>query len=128
MKLFLSTLPLTLFAGKVDIESQIAVISNSSNNARNLIPILGPQLSQIDGYGCWCYFDGDYNKGRGQPASLVDATCQQLHNGYKCAMVDAEIEGNPDCVPWEVNYMAASHFGESQLIAKCDELNPTEKS
>merc|ERR1712159_843575 len=102
MKLLFSTLPLTLFAGKAEIESQIAALSNSSDSARNLVPILGPQLNQINGYGCWCYFDGEYNKGRGQPVSMVDSECQQLNNGYKCAMVDAEIEGDQNCVPWEV--------------------------
>jgi len=124
--ILISALPFA-FAGKLEIESQIAAVNNSTSSARNLIPILGPQLSQIDGYGCWCYFDGDYNKGRGQPASLIDASCQQLHNGYKCAMVDAEMEADDDCVPWEVPYFAGSHFGEAMLVEKCDELNPTDQ-
>jgi hypothetical protein len=117
-------LPATVFAGKADIALQVeALAANVSVSERNLIPILGPQLSHIDGYGCWCYFDGAYNKGRGQPASLVDAACQQLQHGYKCAILDGEEEGE-ECTPWEAQYLSASQYGESQLITKCDELNP----
>merc|ERR1712110_82705 len=84
---FVSLLPAVAFAGKSDMALQFeAITNNASVSQRNLIPILGPQLSQIDEYGCWCYFDGMYSKGRGQPASLVDATCQQLAHGYKCAI------------------------------------------
>jgi len=97
-------LPATVFAGKTDIALQVeAMAQNVSVSERNLIPILGPQLAHIDGYGCWCYFDGAYNKGRGQPASLVDAACQQLQHGYKCAILDGDDEGQ-ECVPWEVDY------------------------
>jgi hypothetical protein len=117
-------LPAAVFAGKQNIAQQVeALAKNVSISERNLIPILGPQLSHIDGYGCWCYFDGEYNKGKGQPASLVDAACQQLQHGYKCAILDGE-EENQLCTPWEVDYLSASQYGESLLVSKCDELNP----
>ena len=49
-------LPATVFAGKTDIALQVeAMAQNVSVSERNLIPILGPQLAHIDGYGCWCY-------------------------------------------------------------------------
>jgi len=118
-------LPAMAYAGKSDMALQFEAITNSSVSERNLVPILGPQLAQIDEYGCWCYFDNAYNKGRGQPASLVDATCQQLHNGYKCAILDGETEGE-ECVPWEASYLSASQYGEALIEAKCDELNPND--
>jgi hypothetical protein len=120
----ITILPAAVFAGKADIAMQVeALAANVSVSERNLIPILGPQLSHIDGYGCWCYFDGQYTKGRGQPASLVDAACQQLQHGYKCAILDGEEESD-ECTPWEVSYLSASQYGESLLVSKCDELNP----
>ena len=53
-KLSLFVAPLAL-ASRFDIEAQIEAIQNQNVSARNLKPILGPQLAQIDGYGCWCY-------------------------------------------------------------------------
>ena len=68
------------------------------------------------------YFDDKHVLGKGQPASLVDAACQQLHNGYKCAIMDEELAGN-ECTPWEVTYKSASYLGEAQLAPKCEEFN-----
>jgi len=77
-------------------------------------------ISNIDEYGCWCYFQDDHGKGRGQAANEVDAQCQKLHQGYECIIIDAEEEGDSECVPWNEPYQSGSGLG---LVADDPENN-----
>ena len=56
--------------------------------------------------GCWCYFDENHGKGKGQPVNAIDEKCRQLAHAYDCAIMDAEDAGEPPCVPWDVQYRA----------------------
>jgi len=63
-------------------------------------------LSQINGYGCWCMFDGEHRgKAKGIPLDDYDYACRNLAWGYSCAIFDDERVGKT-CVPWEVSYNA----------------------
>lgn len=68
-------------------------------------------IEAIDEYGCWCYFQDDHGKGRGPAANEVDALCQKLHQGYECIILDAEEEGDTECVPWNEPYQSGSGLG-----------------
>jgi len=68
------------------------------------------QMNNINQYGCWCYFEGDHGQGRGVPVDEIDAQCKVLHDGYYCAISDAELRGET-CVPWEVTYDSAIGIG-----------------
>merc|ERR1712127_980347 len=46
-------------------------------------------------YGCWCNFGhnaGYVGHGAGKPVDGLDQLCKNLHDGYKCAAIDAELE------------------------------------
>ena len=47
-------------------------------------------LATINRYGCWCYLDLDFGRGKGKPVNDLDKICQTLAHGYKCAMMDVE--------------------------------------
>ena len=47
-------------------------------------------LGVIDHYGCWCYFETDHGKGKGNPVNKIDQVCKTLHDGYSCAVKDSE--------------------------------------
>merc|ERR1711937_886320 len=68
-------------------------------------------LEPIDQYGCWCYFQEDHGKGRGIPVNEIDEKCKILHNGYTCILMDAELAGDDDCVPWDIPYQSGSGLG-----------------
>jgi len=97
-------------------------------------------IDSIDGYGCWCYFQGQHGSGRGEPQNLVDAQCKILHNGYSCILEDyenldtSEINFEEPCVPWDVVYNSVSGLGmvltnpnnnnvEDALRHKCRKMN-----
>jgi len=84
---------------------------------------LANSIASLNEYGCWCYFDDDHGRGKGSPIDVVDEQCKVLHDGYECAMRDAEDEGTT-CVPWEVHY--ESGLGGSQLLVneQCAKDNP----
>ena len=67
----------------------------SQSNVKNQInPIL---IQTLNGYGCWCYFDGTMGKATTQDS--YDAICKVLSQNYQCA----EIENN-NCIPWSQSY------------------------
>lgn len=77
-------------------------------------------VTSMNGKGCWCYFDEDVGSGKGKPSSALDELCKTLHNGYECAMRDAEDEGD-SCTPWEVTYTVGS--GQAGAVAECTATN-----
>lgn len=81
-------------------------------------------LLQISEYGCWCYFDGKYEKGRGHTVDEFDKHCKHLHNNYACGAIDAALDGDDGCVPWEVEYdiFTFSTF-DMDITSKCRERN-----
>lgn len=96
--------------------------------------LLSGRLEQINGYGCWCYFQGDHGKGKGTPVNEVDTFCRYLHDGYECAIRDSKEEGH-HCTPWKVDYNPAISLGgalfgpgnDATIDFECAEKNPGNK-
>ena len=55
-------------------------------------------LYDIVGYGCWCHFGDEYQKGRGRVVDEVDGSCKELARGYHCIHMDA-LKRNESCNP-----------------------------
>jgi len=84
---------------------------------------LANSISKLDEYGCWCYFDDNHGRGKASPIDVVDEMCKILHDGYECAMRDAEDEGTT-CIPWEVQYDAAlGGNDEDDMFVQCTAAN-----
>jgi len=94
--------------------------------------IAASDMSLINEYGCWCYFENDHYKGRSTPVDDLDQLCKQLHDGYSCAMIDSKDLGQGECVPWEVVYNSAVGSGLSLTMdmdtinTECEAQNPTQ--
>merc|ERR1712226_1630911 len=99
-----------------------ALMANTTNVDRNLVDMMGASITAINGYGCWCYFEESHGKGRSQPVNDIDGFCQILHNGYDCVMMDAELEGDDECIPWEVDYNSAPQSFDD-LTPECERRN-----
>jgi len=64
----------------------------------------GPGVSQIQDYGCWCYFPEnaeELHSGKGHPQDPIDTVCQTLSHGYECAHIESE---DHTCEPWTQFY------------------------
>ena len=92
--------------------------------------ITANDMALVNEYGCWCYFQNDHSKAKGQPTDGIDQICKVLHDGYKCAMMDAADMGDNTCVPWEINYDSATGAGLAinmdinTIRTECDTQNP----
>lgn len=68
-------------------------------------------IEKINGYGCWCYFNGDINSGKGPVVldnatghrNAVDQYCKILQNGYQCMLID-----DASCDPTSVSFTSAT--------------------
>lgn len=81
-------------------------------------------IEKLNEYGCWCYFQDDHGRGKAQPVDALDEVCKILHDGYECAMRDAEEEGTT-CIPWEVEYDAGVGGSNTLLMnEQCAGANP----
>ena len=45
---------------------------------------LSVQFSDLQEYGCWCYFDSLHGRGRGTPVDNFDIECMNLHHMVSC--------------------------------------------
>merc|ERR1711879_404972 len=104
---------------KMESDLEALLNQNSSQSDRALTNMMGPTLSSINGYGCWCYFGtGSHGQGRSKPANDVDAFCRTMANGYDCVIMD----NSDECVPWEVDYSSAPQSLEN-LVEECNARN-----
>lgn len=79
-------------------------------------------LSNLANYGCWCMpLAGNY--GKGPPVDEFDVLCKALHDGYQCAVQDAQLRGEV-CVPNEVRYFD-SYDGRDidEIRSDCEAAN-----
>ena len=81
-------------------------------------------VERLDEYGCWCYFNDNVGRGKGTPVDEIDGFCKTLADGYQCAIIDGESEGN-SCVPWEVSYSPGAGQGP-ELFQSCQTQNPSD--
>merc|ERR1712066_330253 len=110
-------------------EIQQSFVSRMQSQGGSLRQFSGQALAAVqqmndEGYGCWCYFYEKHGRGRGPPVDELDGFCKVLHEGYECAMLDAEIAGEDDCEPWTVQYTAAVRGTEEQIRDGCVTANP----
>lgn len=83
--------------------------------------IIGSNLGNLNGYGCWCYFDDKIGNGRGNPINFIDAECKILHGGYECIVADHAAQFNQVCEPWTIAYFSAAfHYANNQPISMPD--------
>merc|ERR1712110_414313 len=108
--------------GLQKMEEQLGQWLNKTSIGQRALP--SSTMSTINRYGCWCYFEDDHGKGKSQPVNEVDAWCKTLHEGYDCAMIDAEEMGATDeCVPWEIDYSSANQGTVEEVIDDCNAKN-----
>jgi len=107
------------------------VPKNSSLRDLSSSAAIGTNLfDAIVGYGCWCFLDpeSEYRQNaRGKPVDQIDSACKNLINGYKCATMDAEDNGEDDCDAQTVSYNSFNFFtGDPtlDLEADCISFNP----
>ena len=118
------SLPLAFVANQVSalstngqrIFDDVATIQNAQASMNRALKqedmgLLGP------GYGCWCYFEDQYQRGKGDPVDAIDALCKDLHAGYECILRDFDNPTRPElsCIPWEVDYNSAYAGGYHPL-------------
>merc|ERR1711920_482581 len=103
------------------MQEQLNTLVNNTGH-RVFSGAIANSIATMNEMGCWCYFDEDVGRGKGQPFDDLDGMCKTLANGYECAMRDAEDEGNT-CTPWEVAYSPGTASGTTTLWASCQALN-----
>lgn len=127
-----------VLGGWENMLNQTAVVEEAINSFRattrsSNLNVLTNSMLQINGYGCWCYFDKDkIHHGKGEAVDEIDQICRYLLEGYQCNAFDSFHEGDEDCVPWEIDYNAGVTLGSfylgadpSQLLVEaCKEKNP----
>merc|ERR1711934_791554 len=97
----------------------VSMVANSS--MRGFTGQIGQQVDKLNEYGCWCYFYNDHGRGKGQPVDESDGFCKTLHEGYECAIRDAEDRGDA-CTPWEVAYVSGINQADG-VASACARLN-----
>merc|ERR1712156_1371731 len=108
-------------ADKAAIDKQLlASVANSS--LRAFSGSIAVAVNKLDEYGCWCYFYDNVGRGKGTPVDEIDGFCKTLADGYQCAIIDGEAEGQ-SCVPWEVAYSPGAGQGPDRF-ASCQANNP----
>merc|ERR1712032_81410 len=72
----------TVDAGFADMKKSYAQIRKSGDKRNLLAAQQNNPYTEVNNYGCWCYFDDQVGNGRGEPVDLIDAECKNLHKGY----------------------------------------------
>merc|ERR1712032_8513 len=121
MKFFAASALALVAADKSAIDRQLmAAVANSS--LRAFSGNIKTAVDKLDEFGCWCYFYDNVGRGKGTPVDEVDGFCKTLADGYQCAIIDGEAEGE-NCVPWEVEYAPGQGQGADRF-ASCQANNP----
>lgn len=80
-------------------------------------------FGNLNGYGCWCYFDDKVGNGKASPVDPIDNECRNLHRNYECAIADH----GETCVPWSVTYfpvLGTSFIAQQgSITAACHHTN-----
>merc|ERR1712048_1016899 len=113
-------LPACTYATFVQMAADYLKLQQLEEN-RAVKEIIGLQaFTDIDGYGCWGYFEDDHGLGRSQPKDAIDAHCRTIHDGYTCAIMDSD----DTCVPWTVEYTSGIENNDiTDLVPNCENNN-----
>ena len=109
-------------------------VTPSKESLLKLLSIIKPERNiqtsvawMLDGYGCWCYFDG--LQGHGPILDHYDQKCKDLQHGYRCAAIDGKSELE-NCSPLTVAYnpiMQSTYFQAetdfTPIIDQCIDFN-----
>jgi len=110
-------------AAQANLQTQVdAIVDGNDVAARAFSGQIATTIANLNEYACWCYFNEDHGRGKGTPIDAIDETCKTLHDGYECAMRDAEDEGTT-CVPWEVSYQSAVGGNGQTIVEECSTVN-----
>jgi len=77
---------------------------------RAFVGLIATRLTDLDHYGCWCYFDDLWDTAKGPVQDGLDAECKKLVNGYKCLVRDA-LDRGETCDPQSQSYETYNLFG-----------------
>lgn len=98
------------------------------NRAINTAAEFFSVTSQLNGYACWCLFDGEARgKAKGTPLDDFDGVCRRLNWAYQCVMFDSAQLGDADCIPWDVTYTAPNQnpaIFDADIATQCGTENP----
>jgi len=120
---------LSASAASIIADYQTAIAAVRINDPSLDRTITQDDMDLINEYGCWCYFESGHGSGKGKPVDEIDTLCKRLHDGYTCAIMDAQDQGS-ECTPWEIPYNSAVGSGMIQdmdiatIRAECDVQNP----
>jgi len=109
------------------MQNDLNQLFDQSSTMRMFSAAISNTISDLDGYGCWCYLFS-HGKGKSQPVDEIDSHCKTLQQAYQCVMMEVEEESNGDdsCVPWEEEYVSGvsnlTDFGVD-IVTHCEELN-----
>lgn len=122
-----------------DITGQeISQLKSADDNSRSLSSMIGDHFfDQMNGYGCWCYFDNDgHGKGKSNPKDDLDTFCKSLHEAYDCMILDHDSETKKgkhkrhddekeeeECSPWATKYSPAMLGETDTIINSCYKKN-----
>jgi len=120
MKLIFALIPTCTLATYMQMAADYLKLQKFEEN-RNVAEIIGLQaFEDIDGYGCWCYFEDDHGLGRSAPQDVFDTHCRTIHDGYTCAIMDH----GDTCIPWEVDYNSGiESLDVENLVSLCESNN-----
>jgi hypothetical protein len=115
----------TTFESEIQAAADAEQGGDSPLDSKAIVSMIGADaFDNIDGYGCWCYFDDEHGKGKSHPVNEIDAFCKALHEGYECAIIDADNEGDLEaCIPWEVFYVPGAIGETDQIVSDCESRN-----
>jgi hypothetical protein len=114
---------------RADFEQIIDQITKliDDDEDRSTPSFIPEHLPLLDGWGCWCNFDSDTFDGHGIPINEIDKACKVLVNGYKCSILDAIDNGEPECRPFEIPYNSSTGFGTLEtIVSSCTLINPSD--
>ena len=115
-----------------------AETGSNKDSSRSLSSMIGDHFfDQMNGYGCWCYFDQDgHGKGKSNPQDDLDAFCKSLHEAYDCMILDHDSENkkskhkrhenddkDEECYPWATKYSPAMLGETDTIIDSCYKKN-----
>lgn len=76
-------------------------------------------INNLQGYGCWCYFDEQHGQGKGQPVDVFDSHCMKYHHMVACAKTEIA-----SCDPYDTTYQVTTTNGEDgQILYDCETGN-----
>jgi len=96
--------------------------NSTSPDQRKIGGLWSHWLENLNQYGCWCYFNADFGKGKSKPVDDLDVACKALHNGYECVEIDSLVEGEV-CTSWDQSYLAISHTNlhtDAEIVEACE--------